>query len=106
MALHNCLSVLGVFNKCLSWLILTVYFWFTAAFDLTVAGNSAADLFICCTPAVFSKRYFHRVSRQFNITCLNQLSYFLLFLSIVLKSQAPIFQLRTSFSKGNIYTIF
>lgn len=55
MASHDCLSVLGVFNKCLFRLTLTVYFCFTAAFDLTVAGNSAADLFICCTPAVFSK---------------------------------------------------
>lgn len=55
MSLHNCLSVLGVFNKCLFRLILTVYFCFTAAFDLTAAGNSAAGLFICCTPAVFPK---------------------------------------------------
>lgn len=55
MAPHNCLSVLGVFNECVLSLILTVYFCFTAAFDLTVAGNSTTDLFICCTPAAFSK---------------------------------------------------
>lgn len=53
--LHNCLSVLGMFNTFTFRQILTVYICFTAAVDLTVAGNSPADLFICCTPAVFSK---------------------------------------------------
>lgn len=51
--LHNCLSVLGMFNTFTFRQILTVYICFTAAVDLTVAGNSPADLFICCTPAVF-----------------------------------------------------
>lgn len=75
VALHNCLSVLGVFNKCSFSLKLTVYFCFTAAFHLTAAGNSTAALFICCTPAVFPKAPLPQSSRQFNITCLN-LSHF------------------------------
>lgn len=98
MALHICLSVLGVFNKCLFSLILTVYFCFTAAFDLTAAGNSAAGLFFCCTPAVFPKARHPQSSRQLNITCLN-LSYFLPFNSP--EVQGTHFSTQDILSKGS-----
>lgn len=75
VALHNCLCVLGVFNKCSFSLILAVYFCFTAAFHLTAAGSSTAALFICSTPAVFPQAQLPQSSRQFNIPCLN-LSHF------------------------------
>lgn len=94
-----------MFNQCLFRLILAVYFCFTAAFDLTVASSSAADLFICCTPAVFPKA---RLPQSFQAVRYNLPQSTFLFSFLPFNSpkvQGTIFQLRTFFQRV-IYIIF
>lgn len=80
-----------------------MYFCFTAAFDLTVTGNSAADLFICCTPAVFSKALLPQSFQavQYNLPQSTFLFSFLPFNS--LKVQGTHFSTKNILSKSNIY---
>lgn len=104
MGLHNCLSLVCLTNVYSDWcglytsVSLLLLIWQLLEILLLIYLSVVPPLF-------FQKHYFHRVSRRFNITCLNQLSYFLSFLSIVPKSKAHIFQLKAFFQRV-IYTIF
>lgn len=100
---HNCLSVLDMFNTSTFRWILTTYICFTAATDFTVAGNSTADLFICCTPAVFSKALLAQSFQavQYNLPQSTLLFSFLPFNSP--KVQGTYFSTLNILSKNNIY---